>query len=219
MRRAAHAPQRPDLPRELAAGEIGSLAHDVGLLELELTEAALPDQRARGVRLETARLVRVDPSGSHLDELSAADVEFAGCNLANLESRRADVRRATLSACRMTGIRVSEATLSDVTVRGGRVDLASFASSRLTRVTFEGCLLAQTDFLDARLDSVRFDDCDLRRADFRGARLQRCEFRRCELAELQGVENLRGAALEWPAIVELAGVWAAALGVEVLDPD
>jgi hypothetical protein len=29
--------------------------------------------------------------------------------------------------------------------------------------------------------------------------------------------SLRGAAMEWPAIVELAGTWAAALGIEALD--
>jgi hypothetical protein len=37
------------------------------------------------------------------------------------------------------------------------------------------------------------------------------------LADLIGVEQLRGAALEWPAIVEHAGVWAAALGIGVLE--
>ena len=79
--------------------------------------------------------------------------------------------------------------------------------------------VAQTDFLEAGLESVRFHDCDLTRADFRGARLQGCEFRRCDLTGLEGVASLRGAALEWPAIVELAGVFAAALGVEVLDAD
>jgi hypothetical protein len=31
------------------------------------------------------------------------------------------------------------------------------------------------------------------------------------------VTDLRGASFEWPAIVELAGTWAGALGIEVLD--
>lgn len=137
----------------------------------------------------------------------------------NMQSRRPKVMRATIAAARMTGISLADATLDDVTIRGGRVDLASFGSSRLTRVTFEDCLLCQTDFLDARLESVRFHDCDLTRADFRGARLRRCEFRRCHLAGLTGVESLRGAAMQWPAIIEMAGTWAAALGIEVLDSD
>jgi hypothetical protein len=36
---------------------------------------------------------------------------------------------------------------------------------------------------------------------------------------MQGVESLRGAAMEWSDIVGMAGVWAAALGIEVLDGD
>jgi uncharacterized protein YjbI with pentapeptide repeats len=86
-------------------------------------------------------------------------------------------------------------------------------------VTFEDCLLQQTDFLEAQLDAVRFHRCDLARADFRGARLKACEFRRCNLTGLEGVGSLRGAAMEWPDVVEMAGVWAAALGIEILDPD
>ena len=67
--------------------------------------------------------------------------------------------------------------------------------------------------------SVRFHRCDLSRADFRGARMQRCEFRRSDLTGLQGIENLRGSAMEWPDIVGMAGLWATALGIEVLDAD
>ena len=66
------------------------------------------------------------------------------------------------------------------------------------------------------LDSVRLHACDLRAADLRGARLRHTEFRGCELDELEGVERLRGAALEWEAIVGHAGTWAAALGIRAL---
>jgi uncharacterized protein YjbI with pentapeptide repeats len=120
---------------------------------------------------------------------------------------------------RLTGLALFEGGLTDVTFRGCRVDLASFSSCRMERVSFEDCMLAQTDFLEARLDSVRFHGCDLTNADVRGARLKHCELRRCQLSGLQGVESLRGVAMEWPDIVEMAGVWAATLGIEVLDVD
>jgi uncharacterized protein YjbI with pentapeptide repeats len=55
------------------------------------------------------------------------------------------------------------------------------------------------------------------RADFRGARLQGCEFRRSDVTGLQGLASLRGAAMEWADLVKMAGVWAAALGIVVLD--
>ncbi len=106
-----------------------------------------------------------------------------------------------------------------MTISGSRVDLATFAGARLERVTFEDCMLVQTDFLDAHLRSVRFQTCDLTRADFPGAHLRSCEFRRCDMTELEGVTSLRGAAMEWRDIVGMAGVWAAALGIEPLDEE
>jgi uncharacterized protein YjbI with pentapeptide repeats len=71
--------------------------------------------------------------------------------------------------------------------------------------------------LEARLESVRFYDCDLAGADFRGASVRQSEFRRVDLSWLEGVQGLRGAAMEWSDIVAMAGLWAAALGIEVLD--
>ncbi len=60
---------------------------------------------------------------------------------------------------------------------------------------------------------------DLSGCDFRGAQLSRCELRRSELKDLQGIESLRGLAIEAHTIVALADVWATALGIELLDAD
>jgi uncharacterized protein YjbI with pentapeptide repeats len=186
---------------------------------VELSDGVLANQHANGVTFDTVRLVNVAFSDSRLDDLRLADSVLSGCNLANNQAQRASANRVYIETSRLTGVHLPEAALRDVTIRDCRVDLASFGFSRLTRVTFEECMLAQTDFLDAQLESVRFHHCDLNRADFRGARMQLCEFRRSDLTGLQGVESLRGSAMEWPDIVELAGVWAAALGIEVLDAD
>jgi uncharacterized protein YjbI with pentapeptide repeats len=210
-------PRHPELADELAHVEIATLGHDAAIGEVELSQAQLPDQRANGVSFDSVRLAGVDLSGSRLEHLSVVNGVLAGCNLANVHGASARLSRASVQTSRLTGMVLSEATLTDVTLRGCRADLASFGFSRLQRVTFEDCLLAQTDFIDARLHSVRFHDCDLSGADFRGAELKDCEFRRCELTEIDGVTSLRGASLEWPAIVELAGTWAAALGIAVLD--
>ncbi len=47
--------------------------------------------------------------------------------------------------------------------------------------------------------------------------MKRCEFRASELSGLEGVQSLRGAAMQWPDIVGMAGVWAGALGIEIFD--
>jgi len=64
---------------------------------------------------------------------------------------------------------------------------------------------------------VLFEDCDFGGASFAGARFDGCELRRCRLDGITGVEGLRGAALEWAEIVGLAGTFASALGLRVLD--
>ncbi len=218
-RRDAAIPHTPELPAALEPAEVGELSHDASYTECEVVDAVLSDQQANGVIFDAARLVNVELAGSRLDDLRLTDTELKRCNLANTRAQRAEAARVTFDGSRMTGIQLSEASLRDVTIRDCRVDLASFGFSQLTRVTFESCVLDQTDFLESKLESVRFHSCQLTRADFRGARMQQCEFRRCNLNGLQGVESLRGAAMEWPDIVDMAGVWATALGIEVLDSD
>ena len=79
--------------------------------------------------------------------------------------------------------------------------------------------MAEASFLGARLEAVRFQGCDLSRADFREASLQRSEFSGSELTELQGAAQLRGAAVDRAGIVANADLWAATLGITVLDAD
>ena len=219
MRQAASPPRAPELPEALERDEIATLAHDASLGEIELRGLSLAGQHAKGVTLNTVRLSNCDLADSQMEHLRILDGALGDCNLANLQARGATFTRVAIERGRLTGIDLAEAMLCDVAFRDCRIDLASFRGARLERVTFSDCVLAQTDFLHTRLDSVRFHDCDLTGADLRGAQLKTCELRRNELTGLQGVESLRGAALEWSDIVEMAAVWAAALGIEVLDDE
>jgi uncharacterized protein YjbI with pentapeptide repeats len=178
---------------------------------------ALPEARGRNVRFETAALKGVELAGGRLPGLGMADCRLVDCNASNLRARDADLARVAFERCRLTGIELTEGAVQDVVFRGCKLDMASFGFARLVRVQFDDCVLTRAEFLEASLSSVRFDGCDLSGADLRGATMRSCELRRCTLTEVVGVERLRGAALEWPAIVEHAGVWAAALGIGVLD--
>jgi uncharacterized protein YjbI with pentapeptide repeats len=217
--RTASSPRSPDLPSELEPGKVSVLAHEGTYRDIELSDLALAEARANGVTFDTTRLVNVDVSAAQLDDLRLTHCALKGCNLANTQMQRASASRVRIETSRLTGINLRDATLRDVAFRDCRTDLASFGFSSLARVTFENCMLAQTDFLDAQLESVRFHHCDLTHADFRGARMQHCEFRRSDLTGLEGIENLRGAAMEWSDIIEMTGAFAAALGIEVLATD
>jgi uncharacterized protein YjbI with pentapeptide repeats len=216
---AAGSPDPPELPSELATLDAVAIEAEASLLEVELGGESWTSLEAKDVSIKASRLAHVDLSGAVLERLWLSHCELSGCNLANLDAKAARVQRTRIAGSRMTGIAFAEATLSDVTFSACRIDLAAFGFAQLERVTFEDCLLAQSDFLETRLKHVRFHDCDLTGADFRGARLQACELRRSNLSGVEHVSGLRGASLEWPYIVELAGVWAAELGIGVLDQD
>ena len=193
------APQRPD--REL---------------EPETTELA--GTRSSDARIVDALLHQADLSAARLPHLELRNCSLRACNLANLHARgaRDDRERAAEPGCVPV-----EARLTDVVISGCRVDLASFGGTRMERVTLEkegaAARWRRPTSSRRRLDNVRFHGCDLRAVDLRGARLRNTEHRRSELIELQGIESLRGASLEWETIVGMAAVWATALGIKVLD--
>jgi uncharacterized protein YjbI with pentapeptide repeats len=169
--------------------------------------------------LEQARLVDADLSGDRLKGLRLIDVAIERGNLANLVAPEPVLRRVTVTGARLTGVQWTRGSITDVAFRDCRIDLATFAGSTLERVTFVGCLLAQAEFRDALLRSVRFEHCDLSEADLGGLRIDGCELRSCTLDGLAGAERLRGAALPWHDVVGNAGLFAAALGIRVLDED
>lgn len=216
----ASTPQPPRLSERLERTDAEALSHDDVYTEAELRDLDLSDQEANGVELREVVLSNVTLTGSRLDQLKVTDGELVNCELSNLHGQGVKASRVAIERSRLTGIVLQDAALHDIAVRECRVDLASLGFSRLARVTFEDCLMAEVSFLDAELESVRFHGCDLTRADFRGARLARCEFRRSDLTDLEGVQALSGAAIDWPGIVAMADVWAAALGISVLsDPE
>ena len=100
-----------------------------------------------------------------------------------------------------------------------RADFAGFRQAKLERVVFRDCRLEEADFGGASLTDVVFERCDLRRASFAGCRGERLQLSGCTLAELVGVEALRGARMPWGDILENGPLFAAALGIQVISEE
>ncbi|MBV8563339.1 MAG: pentapeptide repeat-containing protein [Actinobacteria bacterium] len=147
------------------------------------------------------------------------DAVAADADWSNRKARGVTLRRVVLRRCRLTGAELAEASLSDVTFEECRLDLAGLRMAKLERVVFRGCRMAECDLLDATLTDVLFDGCELTRAVFTGVRVTRVDLRGCELAGLEGVGALRGARMPWNDMLENAPLFAAALGLQVLDED
>lgn len=158
-----------------------------------------------------------DLAGRSFRRLDLLDVRAAGGDWANLGAPRAAFNRVELRDVRLTGAQLAEATVRDTTFAGCRLDLVGLRLARLERVAFVDCRLEELDLYGARLEDVRFEDCLLREATFSEAQLGRCSFRRCDLAGLRGAERLAGAQLTWDDVLANAPVFAAALGIVVVE--
>jgi uncharacterized protein YjbI with pentapeptide repeats len=212
------APDAPRLPTDLEPASVDAAAIESGdeWSRLVVADAELRDLAIPGLRFEESRLDRVDLSGSRLAHISLSDVELDGCNLSNVDARGGSLWRVRLARARLTGLSWTEGLVREAVLVDCRIDLSSFAATRLEQVVFERCLLMQADFQEARLRSVRFVDCDLSEADLSAARFDRCELRGCTIDGIRGAERLRGVAMPWEDILASAGTFAAAVGVTVL---
>jgi uncharacterized protein YjbI with pentapeptide repeats len=75
----------------------------------------------------------------------------------------------------------------------------------------------ECDLYEATLRDVLFERCRLREASFSSASLERVELRGCDLTGLAGFEALARARMPWADVVENAPLFAAALGIEIID--
>jgi uncharacterized protein YjbI with pentapeptide repeats len=147
-----------------------------------------------------------------LDDAEATDLDWA-----NEQRRGLSLRRVGLRLCRLTGSELAEASLVDVVFADCRLDLVGLRRAKLERVVFRDCRMAECDLYEATLTDVLFERCELRKATLSNARLTRVELRGCDLAGLDGVEALRGARMPWNDVLENGPLFAAALGIEIVD--
>ena len=149
-----------------------------------------------------------------LEDAVARDADWANTSASGLV-----LRRAQLHSCRLTGAELRDSRFVDVSFDGCRLDLAGLRRVTMERVVFRDCLMQEADLTAASLKDVLFERCDLQRAVFRELQPTRVELRRCTLDGIEGAESLRGIRMTWRDVVEHGHVFAAALGIEIVDED
>jgi uncharacterized protein YjbI with pentapeptide repeats len=77
--------------------------------------------------------------------------------------------------------------------------------------------MEEADLYGAQLKDVLFERCVLREATLSATSCERVELRACDLAGLRGAEALRGVRLPWHDAIENGPLFAAALGLELID--
>src|SRR5579871_1800549 len=212
--RPAAAP--PDLPdaSALTPTPIASAA------TIELTAAVVEGADSREISVRRLQVTDSELRGVTLAPgerltLSLRDTVLRGCDVSNQRAEGASLRRVAIHTTRALGFNLSELDARDLHVTGSTLSLASFAYGRLEDCVFESVDLREAVFMEATLIRVGFVDCNLRGADFRGARLEGCELRRSPIEGILGADSLRGLRMPWPDVLDAAGVFASALGIEV----
>lgn len=152
---------------------------------------------------------------SDLGDLADAVVEDV--DWANSRSPRAAFVRVAARRCRLTGAELGESSLTDVTLEECRLDLVGLRFAKLRRVVFRDCRMSGCDLYGATLEDVLFERCELREATFSAVTPVRVELRGCDLTGVLGVEALRGARMPWNDVLGNAPLFAAALGIEIVE--
>ncbi len=186
---------------------------------LAVSDLDLSGREAANAELDQCRYDNVGFGHVGLRRATIRDVEFNGCDLANLRARDCSLLRVAVGASRMTGATLLACSVRDTAFTGCRIDLSSFAGSRFSDVTFTNCRLDQANFIEADLSGVQFRDCDLTAAQFSGATLTGARFAGCDLTGITGVTSLRGAIIASSDALTLARILAESLGITIEDDD
>jgi uncharacterized protein YjbI with pentapeptide repeats len=211
-------PEPPRLPSSLSGLPFrGSIEDGEAFREGEIVAATCVDAHVAAVDFTEVMLRDPDLTGSVLTDAAFRDTVLENAKLANATLRGGSLIRVLVNGGRLTGLQVAETEIEDCVWRGCGADMASFRHAKLGRTTFEDCSLREADFMGLRGDWVRFHDCDLRGAGFAHAQFTNSEFRRCRMDDVEGIEGLRGTAMELEQMLTLAPALARALGVSLID--
>ncbi|MEV0393963.1 pentapeptide repeat-containing protein [Polymorphospora rubra] len=210
-------PARPKPPTALDAAVLPDhdLVTEGGYERLGFVDLDLSARDAESVEFTQCRLRNTTLSGTVLSRARLTDCLVETSDWANLRMPSATLLRVRLADSRMTGFTLVDAVARDAVFDGCRMDLSGWRFTRFTAVRFEGCNLTGADFTGADLGGASFVGCDLTGARFDNATMTGTRFRDCVLLDVAGVTSWRGAVVEAADLIQLAHVFADALGVRI----
>ncbi|MEU1421048.1 pentapeptide repeat-containing protein [Kitasatospora sp. NPDC005751] len=166
-------------------------------------ECAFTGVALSGVRLRRARF----------NEVWAQAGRWVACDLSDTEWQDSAVTGGVLA-----GVAAHGSALRRTVFRGCKLEAVNLRAAVLRDVVFEDCLLRDVDFGDAKLTEVSFPGSTLEEVRFRGAKLTKVDLRGAvRLGLPDGHQGLQGAVISSPQLLELAPLFAQALGITVKD--
>ena len=166
-------------------------------------------------RFLECRVQRCSLDGLSMQRSRIVDSLFADVQAATVDFTDSTWRDSHMSGGRLGAVTLTGATWTGVRVRGSRLGFVNMAGALVEDVVFEDCEIASLDVRTARLASVAFVGCTIDELNASGATLANVDLSGATLRTLIGVESLRGATINYEQLLDLAPIFAAALGVDV----
>ena len=150
---------------------------------------------ARGFTLTDSRLERVDLLSVSAPEAGWRDVEVHASRIGSLELYEANFRRVSFVGCKLGFVNLRGADLADI--------------------AFTDCVLEDLDLMRATASRVALTRCRVDRLEVTEARLSDFDLRGAQLADISGIDGLRGVTIGYEQLLDLAPILSGRLGIRV----
>ncbi|GAB3179687.1 pentapeptide repeat-containing protein [Nesterenkonia halophila] len=223
MTSAAHddapAPPRIELvePEDLIGGDVDQLAR-LGQAEgMRFAGATLADVDLAGGSIVGCRLDGVTLDGVDLTGATVAESMITGLGAAYLDARRTTWRDVEIADSRIGAAELYDAGLDGVRISTSKLDLVNLRGARIADVDLVDTHLVELDLGGAEATRLRLRGCRVDTLDLTDAWLADVDLRGAQLSRIVGLDRIGGAVISPEQLVELAGAFAAQLGVRVVE--
>lgn len=161
----------------------GTLFTDANLSHADLTEARLPSAMAAGISLHEARLCKADLSGASLERAWGLHVVAEGAILQEMRAAEANFAESNFREIRAAGSIWEKAELFQADFFGADLVGAEFEKANLEKARLSGANLTRARFVKANLEGAELIRANLFRASLNGANVRSAEISESNLFE------------------------------------
>lgn len=154
----------------------------------------------------------VDGTGATL-----VDVDIPDARVASLRLRDASLRRVRITGGRIGTLDLSGARIDELSVVGVRIDYLNLGGAKAVDIDVSGCGIRTLDLPQADLARVRFTETRSDEVDSRGLRARDVDLRGLDAMAFLDANSLKGTTLTGFQVQQLAPLFAAGLGIRVID--
>jgi uncharacterized protein YjbI with pentapeptide repeats len=201
---------RPASESEFAASDADDLE------AVEVVGGSFEDVHWEGRRrLDSSRL-----SGLTMRSWRARGSTFAGSvwdrlDVLALAAPDSGWRDLVVSGSRIGSMELFETNLRRVQFTGCKLGYVNLRSADVADVAFTDCVIEDLDLMRTKAQRVSLSGCRITRLEVANSRLGDVDLRGADVADISGLEGLRGVTISVDQLFDLAPILASRLGVTV----